>query len=254
MNMLASEGGSSRGYAKKVKVGDIWYKVSAGAFNAQAEVVASRLAKYTNVGKAVEYEMCLVNGCYATMSGDFLRGRESETVKSLHAKVTGEPIEPMLETMQGERLFEYVKNIVLRGIGLDMTETDIFRQLSLLLRFDALVMNDDRHFNNVKFVYSAGKWELTPAYDFDCSFFSCAEDLGNLSYENARAKPFFDTHEEQLKWLNTMSEDRLEVRMFDVNELTKGAWEDKHQIGKKEVEGYLRYVLENKAKKNKGGR
>jgi hypothetical protein len=54
-------GGSSRGYAKKAPIGDLWYKVSAGAFNAQAEVIASRLAAYTNLTNFVKYEICLVD-------------------------------------------------------------------------------------------------------------------------------------------------------------------------------------------------
>ena len=61
-------GGSSRGYAKKAPIGDLWYKVTAGAFNAHAEVVASRLAAHTNLSGFVSYEMCLVNGEYATVS------------------------------------------------------------------------------------------------------------------------------------------------------------------------------------------
>jgi hypothetical protein len=245
-HFVSLSGGSSRGYAKKAKVDGIWYKVSAGAFNAQAEVVASRLAKYTNISEYAEYDMCVVNGDYATMSKDFLAGLEDETVKSLHAIVTGAPIEPMLEKLTGNELFRYVREIVHRGIGLDISTPEVFRKLSLLLQFDALVLNEDRHFNNIKFVNNGGAWDLSIAFDFDCSLFSCIEDLSTCADYAQPSLPFYLTHPEQLEWLYSMSNDRLILQPFTVSELTDGVWEKRHQIGKREVEEYLAGVAERR--------
>ena len=243
----SNTGGSSRGYAGKARIGNVWYKISAGSFNAQAEVVASRLAKYTNVGECVEYEMCVVNGKYATMSNDFLSGMENETVKSLHAKVTGAPIEPMLEHLTGASLFKYVSSVVKAGIGLELSAPAVFSRLSLLLQFDALVLNEDRHFNNIKFVKRAGGWELAPAFDFDCSLFSCVEDLSRLEQYPQPSQPFFTRHPEQLDWLYSMSGDRLTISGCRVGDLTDGVWEESHRIGKREIEDYLALVLERAA-------
>ena len=239
-NVFTSQnGGSSRGYAAKAKIGDMWYKISAGAFNAQAEVVASRLAGFTNAGDCVEYEMCIVNDKYATKSKDFLVELENETVKSLHAKVTGAPIEPMLEKLSGHELYIYVTNIVKTGIGLDLFAPAVFRKLSLLLQFDALILNEDRHFNNIKFIRKSGIWDLAPAFDFDCSLYSCVEDLNSVPVYRQPSLPFFLTHREQLEWLYSLSGDRLVVYPFAVGDLTAGVWEDHHQIGKREIERYL---------------
>jgi len=246
-DFTSNNGGSSRGYTAKAKIGNIWYKVSAGSFNAQAEVVASRLAGHTNVGECVKYEMCKVNGKYATASNDFLAGLENETVKSLHAKVTGAPIEPMLEQLSGNDLFKYVSSIVKTAIGLDLSEPAFFRKLSLLLQFDALVLNEDRHFNNIKFVKRTWGWELAPAFDFDCSFFSCVEDLGCLDQYPQPSQPFFTRHSEQLDWLYSMSDDRLTIDSFRVSSLTGGVWEESHRVGKREVEAYLASVNEKVA-------
>jgi len=243
----SNTGGSSRGYTAKAKIGNIWYKVSAGTFNAQAEVVASRLARHTNIVECVDYEMCKVNGKYATASSDFLAGLENETVKSLHAKVTGAPIEPMLEQLSGNDLFKYVTSIVRTAIGLDLSEPEYFRKLSLLLQFDALVLNEDRHFNNVKFVKRTGGWELAPAFDFDCSLFSCVEDLSCLDQYPQPSQPFFTRHSEQLEWLYSMSDDRLTIDGSVVSGLTEGVWEENHQVGKREVEAYLASVIERVA-------
>ena len=238
-DFTSGNGGSSRGYTAKARIDDYWYKISAGAFNAQAEVVASRLAKHTNLGDCVEYEMCVVNGKYATMSKDFLEGMENETVKSLHAKVTGAPIEPMLENLSGNELFIYVTNIVKIGIGIDIAEPAIFKKLSLLLQFDALILNEDRHFNNLKFIKKSGKWDMAPAFDFDCSLFSCVEDLALIPEYRQPALPFFPTHQEQLDWLYSLSGDRLVVEPFIVDDLIMGIWEERYQIGRKEIRDYL---------------
>jgi hypothetical protein len=241
----SSVGGSSRGYAKKARAGGSWFKLSAGAFNAQAEAVASRLARYTNVGECVDYVMCDVNGEYATRSQDFLTGAVFETVKSLHAKVTGTPIESVSEALSGDSLFRYVANIVKRGIGFDLLEPVRFRKLSLLLQFDALVLNEDRHFGNILFVKRAGGWDLAPAFDFDCSLFSCVEDLSEVSDYRRPSLPFYRTHDEQLRWLQSLSDDRLVLRAFNVEDLTRGVWDFKHAIGKREVTRYLQTFQES---------
>jgi len=243
---VSNSGGSSRGYAMKAIVDGNWYKISAGAFNAQAEVVASRLARYTNIGGCTQYEMCIVNGEYATMSTDFLSGLEDETVKSLHAKVTGAPIEPMLERLTGIELFRYVKDIVYRGIGLDISERAAFKRLSLLLQFDALVLNEDRHFNNIKFVKGDSGWDLSIAFDFDCCLYSVVDDLAAIASYNQPSLPFYQTHPEQLEWLYSMSEDRLSVSPFGVDDVTRGVWEESHQIGKLEVENYLKGIVKQR--------
>ena len=231
-------GGSSRGYAKKALVGDKWYKVSAGAFNAQAEVIASRLAAYTNLTGFIKYEMCLVNGEYATISKDYICGRRYETLKGLHARVTGSPIESVTQHLSGADLLYYTRKLILAELGYDMIPA-----LSMLLQFDALVLNEDRHFNNILFIQDKGKWELSPAFDFDCALFSCVEDLDRLESYTSPALPYCGTHKEQLELMYSVSDVRLEMKVFDLEEIISGVWEEKHQIGKLEITEYLKRVL-----------
>jgi len=232
-------GGSSRGYAKKARIGDTWYKVSAGAFNAQAEVVASRLAAYTNLSSFASYEMCVVNGEYATASKDYICGRRYETLKGLHARVTGTPIESVAQHLSGCDLLQYTRKLILAELGYDMIP-----EVSMLLQFDALVLNEDRHFNNILFVGGNGKWELAPAFDFDCSLFSCVENLDNLKRYRQPALPYCGTHKEQLELMYSVSGVRLELKAFNVEKIIEGVWEEKHQIGKREITEYLK-GLEN---------
>ncbi|MCL2813267.1 MAG: hypothetical protein FWD23_01570 [Oscillospiraceae bacterium] len=215
----------------------MWYKVSAGTFNAQAEVVASRLAAYTTLDGFVGYEMCIVNGEYATMSKDYICGRRYETLKGLHARVTGTPIESVTQYLSGYDLLQYTRKLILAELGYDMIPA-----LSMLLQFDALVLNEDRHFNNILFVNEDSKWELAPAFDFDCALFSCVENLDNLKEYRQPALPYCGTHKEQLELMYSVSDMRLTFKPFDVEKITDGVWEEKHRIGKTEITEYLKGV------------
>jgi hypothetical protein len=245
---ILSENGSDRGYSKKALADGMLYKVAAGAFNAQAEVVASRLAKYTNIGKSVDYELCFVNGEYATRSLDFLANNEVETVETLHKKVTGVSFEARTEFLSGTDLFEYIAEIVSRGIGLDLTEPKTLSALSLLLQFDALVLNSIRNLSDIVFIKqpSATVWDLAPAHDFSSSLFSCVKNLAALKpYHNLPSVP---AHSEQLNWLYQLSDDYLTFEPFNVEDLTHGVWDSSNSTGKSEIEEYLRGVLQDVSK------
>jgi transposase-like protein len=231
-------GGMSRGYTAKALYNNEWYKLSAGAFNAQAEVVASRVAKHTNINEFVPYKMCIVNNDeYATVSNDFTSGRRSLTLKNLHSRVIGTSIESVAQSMSGAELLEYTCKLVESELHYNMLP-----KLSLLLQFDALVLNEDRHFDNILFVLVNGKWQLAPAFDFDRALFSCVEDLDNLNKYECPSKPYCSTHKEQVELMHTVSKERLKVEPFDVEQVIEGVWEDKHQIGKKEITNYLKEV------------
>ena len=100
--------GTSRGYAEKYLFNNHWFKISAGAFNSHAEVVASRLTKYTNL-HSVKYNICRVNREYASVSKDFTNDCHFETVGSLHFKRTGRLIKDIFDSIKGLSLLRYVR-------------------------------------------------------------------------------------------------------------------------------------------------
>jgi hypothetical protein len=64
-------GHTSKGYAEKFNIDGYWYKVNSVAFNSQAEAACSKLLALSNIEEYVDYELCMVNGCYATKSKDW---------------------------------------------------------------------------------------------------------------------------------------------------------------------------------------
>jgi hypothetical protein len=231
-------GGSSKGYAKKAFYQGKCYKVSAGTFNAQAEVLASRLAEYTSLPSYINYSMCKINGEWGTVSDDFIKGRNHETVKSLHAKLLVSPIEDIESRLSGEALFRYVQKFVLDNLKLDITEG-----LNLMLRFDSIILNEDRHFRNIEFIENEnGLWEMAPPFDFDCSFFSQVEDWGEIASYARKSQPFFQTHTEQIEFMKTVSDKKLILKPFMPEKLAEGIWSFDYQLGKAEVLEYLQTI------------
>ena len=231
-------GGSTKGYSKKAFYQDKWYKVSAGTFNAQAEVIASRLAKHTSLTKYIVYNICKVNGEWGTMSDDFIKNRRRETIKSLHAKLLQSPIEDIESQITGKDLFNYIRKFIQDSLNLDITE-----DVNLMLRFDAIILNEDRHFRNFEFVEIAeNKWEMIPPFDFDCSFFSQVEDWNEIKTYKPKSQPFFTTHKEQIKFMNTLSDKRLILSPFNPSEIVKNVWDDAYQLGKPEILFYLESI------------
>jgi len=226
--------GSSKGYTKKFSVDGFWYKISAGAFNAHAETVASRLLKYTSIKSYVDYSLCKVNGEYATRAKDYINGCKHETIKSAYFKTYLSPIEDLENTTQGAELYNFIVNFVEKRFKNDFTK--IFSEM---FRFDALVMNEDRHFRNIEFIEDNGNWKPVPLFDFDCSLYACLEDLDDVKNYIKKSLPFFNTHEEQLLFLNTLDNQRIILSEFNPQAVTSNLWSDNYNIGYAEVTSYL---------------
>ena len=86
---------------------------------------------------------------------------------------------------------------------------------------------------------------MAPAFDFDCSLYSCVEDLDNLIGYKCPALPYCSKHKEQLDLIYSVSDVRLKLSPFDINKIMDNIWEEKHQIGKHEIKKYLESVLIN---------
>lgn len=79
----------------------------------------------------------------------------------------------------------------------DYTDLDCKDYIDRILCVDSITRNDDRHFNNIAFLYDIanGKYQFAPIYDNGCS---CMSDLisypsyvdFNVNYKSICAKPF----------------------------------------------------------------
>jgi hypothetical protein len=123
-----------------------------------------------------------------------------------------------------------------------LQEKRTLEELSLLLQADAVVLNEDRHFNNIKFIERENGWHLAHAFDFDCYLYSCVENLSTIDDYTEPSKPFCPSHIEQVRLMYSLCPLHLKIAKFEVEDLVKGVWEERHLIGKKEVEMRLKEI------------
>lgn len=88
-----------------------------------------------------------------------------------------------------------------------ITSIDMRDYLSFLIKLDALILNEDRHFNNICLVKSGDKFRLAPVFDNGLSLLSDIDDypLNRYLRENikkVKSKPFSTSFRKQLSYFD----------------------------------------------------
>ncbi len=201
---------SSKGNQIKGFCGGKYFKADSLGYEGLSEVLASRLALYTNLSKygIAEYFPCrlkigndVFTGCY---SNDFVGSEYSDvTFNRLLTRYLNTDLAGVYKYYRdtqdtyGVSFYEFVTEIIFQACGVDIKDW-----LGLLLRFDWLILNEDRHFGNLMLLRSKTDNVYFPAPLFDCGAgllsdvheYVSLEDMGNVL-----AKPFNTSFEKQVK-------------------------------------------------------
>ena len=173
---------SSKGDQSKWLVKEKWIKQNTRGYEDIAEYVASLILKAStlNPSQYVLYEPCKIQfdhgqvrkGCYSL---DF-RGREQQEISlerlfEKHFESTGDILEDT-KLSTAEKIVQIVEKVQL------FTGLNIMLPLTRMLAFDALILNEDRHTNNLLFLYNykLDKWKLAPMFDHGLSLLSDVKD------------------------------------------------------------------------------
>lgn len=156
--------GSSIGTQKKYYEKGFWYKQNNVGYEGTAEYLASKVLSCSNISEFVEYEQCRVNGKNGCRSANFLSENESfislqRLYDTYHGGQLSERIR-MLDSIK-ERI-QFVTDFVLDTTGLDIRE-----QLGKIASLDMLILNTDRHFNNIGIVVDGKRncYRNAPVFD-----------------------------------------------------------------------------------------
>jgi len=206
---------SSKGNQSKWKIGDNFIKQDFLGYESIAEVISSRLASCIKDFNYVEYNLCSINYrgmqynncCY---SKNFLK--EDSAVYSLYRlfEMRNMDIEKELKNLSTDLSILKIQNI----LNLDnRTVEDIGR----MLLFDAIILNEDRHFNNICFISTEEGLVLSPVFDNGGSLLSDVKDYPLLSGDfinirNVKSKPFSTNFNNQIKGVL-----RLEIQPLQIN-------------------------------------
>lgn len=180
---------------------DHWYKLDTGAFEARSETIASVVLTHSNLSdlgfSSVPYQIEKVR----------IHGREQIACVSpifLHPSEEIVSLAHLLKTEPGvdyQRIFHSRSSIPLRMQTLvEQVEqitglTRFGAYLTLLFEYDALILNDDRHLNNIAVLYTPTGYRYCPLFDHGAGFLldpaAYAFDIEtNALVKQAIAKPF----------------------------------------------------------------
>lgn len=195
--------GSSIGTQKKYYENGYWYKQNRFGYEGTSEYLASLVLSCSNIEEYVLYEKCQVNGQAGCRSASFLKAGEAYiSLQRLYDSYTGGQLSEQIRLLGTvEERINFVVSYVRK-----VTELEIKEQLGKLLSFDMLILNPDRHFNNIGIIADVknGRYRNAPVFD-----------NGNALLSNYGEFPFDEPMESQIE--------KVVGQPFSAN-LEKQAW------------------------------
>ena len=163
---------SSKGNQEKWLEDSTWYKLDQFGYEALAEVMTSNLLEHSNIESEtpftfVRYEMkkVKVHGRERTAcaSKNFLKnGQSILTVNALFRQLSNQPLTKQLAKLPSDKKrMEYLAHSVKEMTGL----ADFGEYLETLFAVDALILNDDRHLNNIAVIEENGSFSYCSIFD-----------------------------------------------------------------------------------------
>lgn len=227
---LVRTSGTSDGTQDKYFYNDLWYKLDRYGGEGLAETAASMILKESGLAPElfVEYNPCLINGKYGCYSKNFLKENESFiTLYRLYKNVSGRDLATVCSKMDYDDAIEYVLNFVK-----EQTHLDIREYLANTFCLDMLILNEDRHFNNLGLIFNETNFRPAPIFDNGKSFlignqraknYTALKEKISTAYAKAFS-PSFQTNYKYLKKYCTLKINPAIIEKFeglDNSELSK---------------------------------
>ena len=202
---LVRTSGTSDGTQDKYYKDGLWFKLDRYGGEGLAETVASLILKESGLAPNlfVEYKPCLINGKNGCYSKNFLKENESFiTLYRLYKNVTGRDLATVTSKMDYDDAIEYTVNFIK-----EHTKLDIREYLANTFYLDMLILNEDRHFNNLGLIFDEKKFHIGPIFDNGKSFLignkkakDCKKLEEKISHAYAKVfSPSFQTNYNYLK-------------------------------------------------------
>lgn len=193
--------GSSIGTQKKFYEKGFWYKQNNIGYEGTAEYLASKVLACSNVNDYVDYERCKINGRDGCRSANFLSEGESFiSLQRLYDTYHGGQLSERI------RMYDTVKDRIEFVIDFTQQKTglDIRQQIGKIMTFDMLILNTDRHFNNIGIVADVSKdlYKNAPIFDNGNALLSNISEFGfdesiERNIEKVVGQPFSASLERQ---------------------------------------------------------
>ncbi len=202
---LVLQGGTSEGTQVKYKKDGYWYKKDSNGSEGLVEYLVSRLLQFSDLDASeyICYEQGTINGRLGCRSRSFLApGDEFVTFYRLYYNEYGKNLASVIGELDTlEKRISYVIEYIRESCGLDVTD-----YLRKVLTLDMLVLNEDRHFNNLGVIFRDEQFVPAPIFDNGVSLLTANISV-NWNFpmeENVRrvnAKPFYASFESMVDCL-----------------------------------------------------
>lgn len=218
----------SKGNQGKYHIGEEWIKTDYLGYEGAAEYLCSELLSGSNVlHTSYHLEQVKIetkNGLYRTVntsvSKNFLpEGAEAVTLDKLLKKHLGTTFEAAVKGKPVKEAIAYIVGIVEKLTGIK----DFGPYLTKMLEFDTLVLNEDRHAQNIQFLLQNGKYSCAPVFDNGAAFLSDITQEYPLT-ENTKqltgfvqAKPFSTSFSEQVTACQELYGKQLTIEHKDLS-------------------------------------
>ena len=166
---LVTDTGTSDGTQIKYFFENKWYKVDRYGGEGEVEALASKTMELSGFAPNhyVHYDEVLINGEKGCVSENFLKlGESFITLYRLHMNITGQDPAAVTSKMDYDDAIEYMISFVQNKAGIDIRE-----YLANTLTLDALILNEDRHYNNLGIIFSEDTPRCAPIFDNGKSLF-----------------------------------------------------------------------------------
>jgi hypothetical protein len=196
---VVTQMGTSEGTQIKYYKDGFWYKKDNRGSEGRTEYLVSKLLTFSSLtsDEYVMYECGTINGNSGCRSRNFLEpDEELITLYRLYYNEFGKDLSKVISQMETmEERIRYVLAFVKDSCALDLT--DYFKKVFTL---DLLVLNEDRHLNNLAVILKENHFEVAPIYDNGVSLLTANQSV-NWRFgieENVKrviARPFSGSHE-----------------------------------------------------------
>lgn len=160
---LARSNGGISGLQDKYCAGRYWYKIDTSAREGLTEALVTKLLENSTLptDRYVHYRLCKINGADGCRSMSFIRKYNSSFIPlgTLYLLAYGYPL-----SMSGFDVHEKVAKLM--GIGYSI-DVDMYEYLLTTFLLDLIILNRDRHLDNMGFIFDYDTRSFTTAPIFD---------------------------------------------------------------------------------------
>ena len=197
--------GTSEGTQIKYRKEGYWYKKDNHGHEGLAEYLVSRLLDFSSLqpSEYIRYEAGTINGSGGCRSRNFLRdGEELITFYRLYYNETGRNLVSVVNAMDSmEDRMEYVIEFIRQSCKLDIRD-----YLRKILTLDMIVLNEDRHFNNLAVIMKDDAFCPAPIFDNGISLLTANKSVNRKipleeNVKRVAARPFSGSHEKMVRYL-----------------------------------------------------